>query len=142
MLAFSNESGPVERDMSNGGGNPVDGQRMSISGAEYEHGFGVSTPSRFDLHLGGRATRLTVSVGVDDETPDTRARAIVLGDGRELASAEVASGTPAQSLDVDVSGVRILSLATEPLASTPAHVDWAHTDLHTTPSPVIVDRGH
>lgn len=134
MLAFVNESGPVERDMSNGGGNPADGQRMSIAGQEFDHGFGVSTPSRLDLHLGGRAERLTLLVGVDDETPDTRARAIVLGDGVELASVEVESGAPAIPLDVAVGGIRILSLATEPLASTPAHVDWAATDLHTTPS--------
>lgn len=144
MLAFTNESGPVERDQSNGGGNPGDGIRQHVAGASHDDGFGASTPSRFDLHLGGRAARLRVAVGVDDETPGTAAIARVLGDGVELARAEVAAARAATLLDVDVTGVAILTLVTEPVDpdSAPAHVDWASgrldvapSDLHITPNP-------
>lgn len=161
MVAFRNESGPVERDQSNGGGNPGDGRRMCIAGGEHDDGLGVSTPSTVDVFLGGRADRFEVEVGVDDETPGRRAVARVLGDGAALAVARIEAGHPAVALDVDVTGVRILTLATEhasepgPASATapgvpgpgparasdlPAHVDWAAArisvaadDLHRTP---------
>ena len=144
MLAFDNESGPVERDLSNGGGNPVDGERQSVAGTFYDDGFGVSTPSRFDIHLGRRAERLRLNVGVDDETPGTSAIARVLGDGVELARTEVIAGRAAVALDLDLTDVDILSLTTEPAdaSAPPAHVDWASgrvdvapLDLHITPNP-------
>lgn len=135
MLAFVNESGPAERDLSNGGGNPADGVRQHIAGAPYDDGFGVSTPSRVDVHLGGRAARLRVDVGVDDETPDTSAIARVLGDDVELARVPVAAGRPAQPLEIDLAGVGTLSLVTEPStgSSEPAHVDWAAGRLDVAP---------
>jgi hypothetical protein len=144
MLSFTNEFGPVERDMSNGGGNPADGLRISIAGTQHDDGLGVSTPSSLDLFLGGRATRLTAQVGVDDETPGTRCVARVLGDGAELARLDLEAGSASLTLDVDLTGVRILTLATEShdASDEPAHVDWASArihvapeDLHTTPHP-------
>jgi hypothetical protein len=145
MLAFRNESGPVERDMSNGGGNPGDGAPQRVAGTAFADGFGVSTPSSIELALDRRAERLRLAVGVDDETPEARAVAEVLGDGRTLASVELAAGEPAAVLEVDVTGVTTLELRTTPPAADPgavAHVDWAHgrlhvgpLDLHTTPAP-------
>ncbi|GAA3586469.1 glycoside hydrolase family 97 catalytic domain-containing protein [Kribbella ginsengisoli] len=127
MLAFQNESGPVERDLSNGGGNPADGSPMRIAGAHFADGLGVSTPSKVDLYFGGHAGRFTVSVGIDDETPLTSARAVVSGDGRELSSVVLEAGNTAVDLDVDVSGVRVVTLSTREVAAgdPPAHVDWA-----------------
>ncbi|WP_049577438.1 glycoside hydrolase family 97 catalytic domain-containing protein [Streptomyces sp. SBT349] len=147
LTAFTNESGPAERDQSNGGGNPCDGQRMRVGGEEFDDGFGVSTPSRLTLHLGGRAARLDVRVGIDDETPGTSATARVLGDGAELAAVELTAGERAHELTVDLSGVDELVLRTEPPARgasadpaadaaadtsayTAAHVDWAAGRIH------------
>jgi hypothetical protein len=131
MIAFRNEFGPVERDMNNGGGNPRDGQPMVIAGESFDDGLGASTPSSVTIHLGGRADRLTVRVGVDDETPEARALAIVRGDGRELARVGIAAGGTAVELELDVTGVRLLELATESVAGSavPAHVDWASARL-------------
>jgi hypothetical protein len=147
MLGFQNESGPVERDMSNGGGNPKDGSPMRIAGNDYRDGFGVSTPSNFELHLGGRVRTITVEVGIDDETPDTRARVAIFGDGIELASTEVASGDAAQHLTADVTGVRTLTLSTSEVAAgdTAAHVDWASARLivdSTSSQAITPDAGH
>jgi NPCBM/NEW2 domain len=163
MLAFRNESGPVERDQSNGGGNPGDGQRITIAGAEHDDGLGVSTPSSIDIYLGRRARLFEAHVGVDDETPGTRARARVLGDGIELASLTVEAGRPATVLDVDVRGVRVLTLTTDapttdarttdalttepaavPLADhidSTAHVDWASARIHVTPEDMHTTPG-
>ncbi len=131
MLAFQNESGPVERDMSNGGGNPADGSPMHIAGVHFADGLGASTPSSVELYFGGHAGRFTASVGIDDETPQTRTRAIVSGDGRELASVVLEAGEPAAEIDVDVSGVQVLTLSTREIAAgdAPAHVDWASARL-------------
>ncbi|MEU6860706.1 glycoside hydrolase family 97 catalytic domain-containing protein [Glycomyces sp. NPDC046736] len=132
MTAFTNESGPVERDRSNGGGNPGDGLPMRVAGESFEDGLGASTPSRIDLYPGGTATRLTVRVGIDDETPGTAARVSVHGDGREIAAAEIRSGEPALALDLPLEGVRTLSLRSDALPELPepAHVDWALARLH------------
>jgi hypothetical protein len=127
MLAFQNESGPVERDMSNGGGNPADGSPMLIAGAYFADGLGVSTPSSVDLYFGGHAGQFSARVGIDDESPQTRARAVVSGDGRELSSVVLEAGNTAVDLEVDVSGVRVVTLSTREVAAgdPPAHVDWA-----------------
>ncbi|WP_382310387.1 glycoside hydrolase family 97 catalytic domain-containing protein [Herbiconiux sp. UC225_62] len=151
MLDFQNENGPVERDQSNGGGNPADGQRMRVADAEFDHGFGVSTPSAFRIALGGRAERLTGFAGVDDETPGTTAVAIVEADGRELLRLTLAAGADPIAFEVDLAGAGILTLRTErrpgdepvPFTRAPhsfesgapdaAHVDWAALVLTTPP---------
>lgn len=125
IVAFENQSGPVERDTSNGGGNPGDGDRMRVAGTEHGTGLGVSTPSRVTIHLGGGADRLVVAVGIDDETPGTHAVARVLADGRELAAVDLHAGDAAASVDVDLRGVDVLELVTGSTGGTPAHVDWA-----------------
>ncbi|SDD75046.1 glycoside hydrolase family 97 catalytic domain-containing protein [Glycomyces harbinensis] len=139
MAAFANESGPVERDLSNGGGNPGDGRPMSIAGKAFDDGLGASTPSRIDLYPGGGADRLTVLVGVDDETPGTAARVSVHGDGRELFAADVRSGEPALDVALDLRGVTALTLRSDALPEhpEPAHIDWAAGRLHVDrPQPV------
>lgn len=124
VVAFENESGPFERNLSNGGGNPQDGERMRIAGCEYDDGIGVSAPSRVAFYLGRAASTVSVSVGIDDETPDTRAIARVVGDGSELAAVKLHAGSPAVHLDADLRGVEVLELVTEQVDGV-AHVDWA-----------------
>ncbi|MBM0201650.1 glycoside hydrolase family 97 catalytic domain-containing protein [Micromonospora sp. STR1s_5] len=141
MVAFENESGPIERDQSNGGGNPGDGRRMRIAGTEFDDGFGASTPSRIELYLGGSVSRFTARIGIDDETPGTAARMSVHADGVELFSADVRSGEPPRDIDVGIPGAVTLSLRADTLPNhpEPAHVDWAsgrlhlHHDIATTP---------
>ncbi|TDC38689.1 hypothetical protein E1211_06535 [Micromonospora sp. 15K316] len=132
MVAFDNESGPIERDQSNGGGNPGDGRRMSIAGTQFDDGFGASTPSRIALYPGGSADRFTARVGVDDETPGTAARMSVHADGVRLFSADVRSGEPPRDIDLDIRGAATLTLGADPLPDhpEPAHVDWASARFH------------
>jgi hypothetical protein len=158
MLSFQNESGPVERDQSNGGGNPGDGQRMRVAGVEFDHGFGVSTPSELRLHLGAAAHRLTGFVGIDDETTQTTAVAVIEADGRELLRLALTAGSGPVGFEVDVEGAGILALRTErrpgdepaPLlraahslesgAPDAAHVDWASLLLTTQQSDALTSR--
>jgi alpha-glucosidase len=100
---------------------------MRVAGVQFADGLGVSTPSSIDLYFGGLAGRFTASVGIDDETPRTRTIAVVSGDGRELSSVVLEAGNTAVDLEVDVSGVRVVTLSTREVAAgdPPAHVDWA-----------------
>ncbi|MCU1440507.1 MAG: hypothetical protein JWP85_1504 [Rhodoglobus sp.] len=137
FLAFRNESGPVERGTSNGGGNPGDGTIMTIAGETYADGVGMSAPGWLRLHLGGRATAFSALVGIDDETTtgwevfggtrsveSATARVAVVVDGVERAHLDLVSGGAAASITADLIGGTTLELR----VSSPgeAHVDWAH----------------
>jgi hypothetical protein len=133
FLACSNAVGPVERDMSNGGGDPRDGRAMIVAGIPYVDGLGVSAPSSVALHLGQAAARFTGQVGVDDETPTGAATATVIGDGVVLAAFGLLGGSPAKEFDIDVAGVTVLELSVVPAASADeTHVDWAELRLEVT----------
>ncbi|GIF62529.1 hypothetical protein Ais01nite_05640 [Asanoa ishikariensis] len=131
MLSFANADGPVERDQSNGGGNPRDGQRMRVAGQEFERGLGTAPVSEARFHLGGRAETFTGAVGVDDESTG-RARVSVLADGHEIFTATVEAGKPVTTFDLPVHGVRTLCLRGEPVTpqDVGVHVDWVSTTVH------------
>lgn len=136
FLAFRNESGPVERNTSNGGGNPADGSPISISGETWASGIGMSAPGWLRIHLGGRATWFSAMVGIDDETTagwevfgglhcvdSASARAIVLLDGVEVAAVDIVSGAAATPITAALIGGGTLELRV--LSDGEAHVDWA-----------------
>ena len=128
-IAASNQFGPVERNQTNGGGDPFDGQPMTIGGTVYDRGLGVSSPSHLRFAVGGIAQRLTGSVGIDCETPATRATARVVGDGVVLASFELEANLEPQELDLDITGVHLLDLETVATSTDPAHVDWINPQI-------------
>ncbi|MFG1708433.1 glycoside hydrolase family 97 catalytic domain-containing protein [Nonomuraea sp. M3C6] len=133
MIAFVNEDGPVERDQSNGAGNPGDGGPMRVAGQEFERGLGTAPYSEARFHLGGRAELCTGAVGVDDESTG-RARVSVLADDREIYAAVVSAGKPVTTFNLGIQGVRTLCLRSE--AAGPddvgVHVDWVDTTVHVT----------
>ncbi|PZG18544.1 NPCBM/NEW2 domain-containing protein, partial [Nonomuraea aridisoli] len=133
MTAFVNEDGPVERDRSNGGGNPGDGGPLRVAGQEFERGLGTAPYSEARFHLGGRAGRLTGAVGVDDESAG-RARVSVLADDREVFAAVVEAGKPVITFDVGIEGARTLCLRGEAAGPEDAgvHVDWVDSSVHVT----------
>ncbi|WP_436761041.1 glycoside hydrolase family 97 catalytic domain-containing protein [Streptosporangium sp. V21-05] len=134
MIAFVNDDGPVERDQSNGAGNPGDGRPMRVAGQGFERGLGTAPYSEARFHLGGRVETFTGAVGVDDESSGA-ARVRVLGDGRELFTAVVEAGRPVTEFGLAVLGVRTLCLRGETATPDDAgvHVDWVDTTLHVPP---------
>lgn len=133
FLACSNSVGPIERDMSNGGGDPRDGHPMLVAGIPYADGLGVSASSSVSFYLGENAVRLTGQIGVDDETPTGVATATVFGDGAVLAAFELRGGAPAQAFDIAVTGVTVLELSVGAVdGADETHVDWAQARLHVT----------
>ncbi|HEX8343797.1 MAG TPA: NEW3 domain-containing protein, partial [Actinoplanes sp.] len=66
-VSSTNGLGPVELDQSNGGSGQGDGALITIGGQVFTRGLGTSGPSEIVYYLGGRCSRLTTSVGIDDE---------------------------------------------------------------------------
>lgn len=139
-VAASNGFGPVERDSSNGGGDPNDGTTMSIAGQTYTTGLGVCAPSRVDFFVGGSAARFTAVVGVDDESEPGTADAVcrVLLDGVVAQRLTLSRDANPMSIDIDVRNASVVSLVVETLDPTMpgAHVDWANAEFHAEARPL------
>ncbi|MFF0478133.1 beta-galactosidase [Streptomyces sp. NPDC004284] len=108
----TNGWGPVERNTSNGEDRAGDGAPLSIAGTSYPKGLGAHSDSDVTVHLGGKCTRFTASVGVDDETNGGGSVTFtVLADGRQVAATPVLrGGQAAVAVDADVSGAQVLDL--------------------------------
>ncbi|MET9495913.1 NPCBM/NEW2 domain-containing protein, partial [Streptomyces sp. NPDC006552] len=66
-LTSANGYGPAERDRSNGESGAADGHPLTLAGKTYDKGIGVHADSDIEMYLGGRCTRLSADVGIDDE---------------------------------------------------------------------------
>ncbi|MFD0517500.1 NPCBM/NEW2 domain-containing protein [Paractinoplanes durhamensis] len=117
---FSNASGPIELDQTNGGSAPGDGNLITVGGHVYTRGIGTSAPSSIRYYLGGSCSSLTTDVGVS--TGDA-ASFTVYADDAVAASATVAAGDAPQTLTADLTGVNWLRLAATSAGT--ADADWA-----------------
>jgi hypothetical protein len=112
FLSATNGWGPVERDTSNGEQAAGDGKPITIAGQAYARGLGTNSVSDVQVYLGGKCTRLTANVGVDDEQNGAGTVTFqVLADGRSLVTTPVLrGGDKAAAIDVDVTGAQALEL--------------------------------
>ncbi|MGW1341224.1 NPCBM/NEW2 domain-containing protein [Kribbella sp. NPDC002412] len=97
-------------DESVGGGNPI-----KLVGTTYPTGIGVASPSTVRYYLGKACTRLTATVGIDDAVRNVgpeggTATFQVIGDGKVLYDSGVVDRDNPKSIDVDLTGVRVLDL--------------------------------
>ena len=88
---------------------------LRIAGKEYTHGCGTQAPSVIYLDLQGGCSRFTAQVGINDDGPEIKktgsAEFAIEGDGKVLwSSPMMRGGMPAQSVDLDLSGVKSLTL--------------------------------
>jgi hypothetical protein len=88
------------------------GQVLQIAGTPYAAGIGILANSRLEVRNHGYR-RLSTKVGVDDSARD-RTHAVtflVYGDGKLLAKSRALKwGQPAQALNVDVAGAKVVEL--------------------------------
>lgn len=139
FFACANSNGPVERDQSNGGGDPNDGSKLTINNVPYSYGLGVSDQSFVEIALSQDEFTFTCLVGIDDETPTTSAQIRISVDGKSVFQKTIESK---ELLDICLPNLRgeILRLETQQNSDREAHIDWvnprliraAHTH-HTTP---------
>ncbi len=123
---------PQQRDHNHGGDNPP--STLTIAGQTFAKGIGSHAPSSLTTWLGAACTRFVADVGVDDgtETGEGSVTFVVVGDGRTLASTPVIrAGEAATHLELDVSGVKRLTLATTDGGNgkNSDHADWGTASL-------------
>ncbi len=138
-LPFSAETngwGPVERDTSNGESAEGDGGPLRIGDRTYGKGLGTHASSEVTVDLGDTDTydRFNADVGIDEETPDRGSVVFeVIGDGKVLGTSGVMGPhDPAHAFDIDVTGVRRLTLRVTDGGdgNDSDHADWADARLH------------
>jgi len=129
--------GPAERDHSNGELGANDGHQISLGGVTYPKGLGVHADSQLRWQLAGQCSTFSAVIGVDDEVGAAGSVIFqVYVDGALRFMSPVMTGsTPAQSIQVDVSGGSELALfvhyAWDDYASD--HADWADARVVCTP---------
>jgi alpha-galactosidase len=111
----ANGLGPVERDTNNGATAAGDGTPINIRGQAFDKGLGTAAPSAIIYRLGGKCSRFTAQVGVDDITNGQgTVRFQVLADGEVLFDSmdimPVTGKSPALPIDVSLVGKRRLKL--------------------------------
>ncbi|MFF5204371.1 NPCBM/NEW2 domain-containing protein [Streptosporangium sp. NPDC000396] len=128
-LESANGWGPVEKDRSNGEDDANDGTTLSLAGTTYAKGLGAHAYSKVTYHLGGGCTRFTARVGVDDEIADYGSVTFkVIADGKVVhTSGRLTGTTPPETLDVDVTGARVVDLEVNDSGDGNGgdHADWA-----------------
>ena len=117
----------------------VDGKPMRIAGQQFTHGLGTHAPSVVHVNLQGGSTRFTAKVGIDDEGQSKpqkgSAEFVIEGDGKVLwCSPIMRGGMPAQAADVDLTGVKMLTLRVDDGfdGADRDHADWAEASFRVT----------
>jgi len=90
----------------------ISGGPISIAGKRFDRGFGTHAPGKLRIQLGGGAERFRAVVGVNDSAKESGSvEFIVSGDNRELwRSGVLRAGQQGKPVDLDLSGVQILTL--------------------------------
>jgi len=93
------------------GGNPI-----TLQGHTYPKGIGVASPSQIEYYFGGNCAHLSATVGIDDIVNSVSPQGgtavfQVYGDGRKLYDSGVVDRTATKSVEVDLTGVNVLTLA-------------------------------
>ncbi|MCU1330072.1 MAG: hypothetical protein JWN34_5442 [Bryobacterales bacterium] len=138
--SMRNGWGPVEKDMSNGETNEIDGQTITINGRRYDKGLGVHAESDVRYYLGGNYSTFTADLGVDDETLGVGSVVFqVWADGDLLYDSGVMTGNgPTRTINVNVTGRHELALIVTDAGDgiDSDHADWADARIIRTP-PIV-----
>lgn len=111
----------------------IGGGPLSIAGTKFTGGIGTHANSQLRVDLGGKAQRFMAQVGVNDSaSAQGSVEFIVLGDNQELwRSGVMQVGQPAKSMDVNLSGVKILTLRATDGGDGESndHADWIEPQI-------------
>ncbi len=119
----------------------IGGNTITIGGVPYSKGIGVNSYSGVEYNLGGICTRFQAAIGIDDEVGSSGTVIFqVFADGTLIYNSGVITGSSApQSIDLDVTGVRRLTLGvgSDDDGTGNDHADWANALVITTNAPQI-----
>src|SRR5207248_6315580 len=110
-------------------------------GVTYAKGIGVNSRSGLEYDLGGVCSRFQTTIGVDDEVGSSGSVIFeVFADGRRIYKGSAMTGsTTAKALDLDVTGVRRLTLGVDDddNGTSSDHADWANALVIATNVPQV-----
>nr|WP_253209453.1 NPCBM/NEW2 domain-containing protein [Streptomyces niphimycinicus] len=128
-LSALNGWGPVEKNTSVGESGAGDGHPLTIGGTTYDKGLGVHAPSEVTYYTGGRCSRFTAQVGVDDEkgTEGSVAFEVWADDTKVASSRTLTNADPAAALDAAIGQANTVRLVVTDGGDgiTSDHGDWA-----------------
>ena len=91
-----------------------DGGPLQLGGTQYRKGLALHGRTEFVYRLPHRFSRFRAVAGIDDAVrPGGRVRLVVRGDGRELLDAAVAGSDPPRPVDLDLTGIRRLTIVVD-----------------------------
>jgi alpha-galactosidase len=119
---------PIQLDQNSAGGP------LQMGGVVFARGLGTTPYSSVDYLLGGVASRFQAKVGVDDAACCGSVAVVfrVRADGVKLYdSGTMTTNSPAQSLDLDISGRNVLTLETVDAGGSATNelADWAGAQI-------------
>ena len=126
LNAVEQEWGVARRNRS------VDGHPLTIAGKVYASGIGTHASGLLEMRTDGNALRFRATVGVDDETTGGgTVRFLVVADGKTLFDSGTLRKGDAKTVDVDLSGAKIVRLVVEDGGdgNDNDHADWADATL-------------
>ena len=121
--------GSPRRDIS------LESKPLTINGVLYGKGLATHAESWFPVDLKSGALRFLAEVGVDDDVMKAAPSSIVFivrGDKKELwRSGVMRAWMPAQKIDIDLRGIKLLELAVEDAGDGIGwdHADWNHARI-------------
>lgn len=111
----------------------IGGGPLRIAGQTFRSGVGTHANSNLRVDLGGKAKRFTARVGVNDSAnAQGSVEFIVVGDNKELwRSGVMKVGQPAKSVDVNLTGMKVLTLRATDGGDGEGndHADWADAQI-------------
>ncbi|HTX21138.1 MAG TPA: NPCBM/NEW2 domain-containing protein [Candidatus Aquilonibacter sp.] len=117
----------------------IGGHTITLGGVTYPHGIGVNSRSGVEYNLGGVCSRFQATLGIDDEVGSSGTVIFeVFADGTRIYESGVMTGsTPATSINLDVTGVRRLTLGVDDDNDGTGndHADWANALVIATNTP-------
>ncbi|MBM0743681.1 NPCBM/NEW2 domain-containing protein [Phormidium sp. CLA17] len=129
----ANGWGVFEKDKSNGEQGATDGKTLTLNGVTYAKGLGVHAGSEIIYNLGGKYTKFSSNIGVDDEVGNAGSVVFqVFVDGIQLfTSSKMTGATATQLVNLDVTGKQSLKLIVTNGGddNTFDHADWADAKL-------------
>ncbi|HUB86732.1 MAG TPA: NPCBM/NEW2 domain-containing protein, partial [Verrucomicrobiae bacterium] len=117
----------------------IGGHTITLDGVPYAHGIGVNSRSGVEYNLGGVCSQFQATIGIDDEVGSGGSVIFeVFADGTRIyESSPMTGSSTAQTINLDVTGVRRLTLGVDDDndGTSNDHADWANALVIATNTP-------
>jgi len=125
-----------------GGSLGYEGKSVQVKRQHYRHAFSTHPPARLIFNLGGRFSRFSCQVALNDDVPSGASHAdfSLLADGRQVAAAtHVVAGASPRTIQANIAGTQHLELVVRTSRWEYCHAVWL--DPQVDESPVEVSTG-